>query len=369
MPLSLNKLDRLLSQKGFLTRNIYTMHNSCVYIEIFSVITGTSFMLYVQSKYNIKVEGGESVYKINFINVNENGHIPLDYAGEPDDIDLEDQYEQVELDLNHNIQKTNLTDKLEENYNHPISLKDIDKTDIKHLREIYRQLRRLRLCVQNIKYKLCIIYKNYICCIRRDDTFEGFMINNYPLDGENSHTFKLYITLDLESLYTKMDSINIDIQTVRTSIYKVLDRNQQRHSANLTKMLEEKMNMSLYSSNIYKKKQKYTEYMNKLQDLLKTTIESEKKIILKLQEIDNRYNEETSIRGLHSDISKTHERARLEKELSHMSSAKHQIIQNLVTIKNKYEDLTLQIDKILFDNSIMIDALLKNLLILSELSK
>lgn len=365
MPLSLNKLDRLLSAKGLLPKKYYTIHGFCVYIEVLSINNADSFMLYIPSKYEINVPNhGNDVYKVIYIDINENGTIPGDYAGEPDNFDLEKQYEEIDIDLSPaKLHNKDIQGYLEENYNHPLSLKDISKDDTNNLREIFRQLRRLKFCVQNLKYKLCILYKDYICCIRRDDTFEGFYAKHLRGPPER----KLMVTLDLETLYEKIESVSIDVKTVREGIYQLLDKNQGKHLRNLSKMLEQKNNLSLFSQNVLMKKNQYAMHLKKLENLLTSLGIAEKKNIEKLIEIEEKYNSDTSIKGLHTDIERSHLISKYESELSRINGVKQELIRNILIIKSKHEDLALKTDVVCFDNSIMIDAIVKNFIHMANL--
>jgi transposase len=161
MALSLRKLQRLLENKRLVLQRYFTIKGMCVYIEVLIVETADIFFLYIPSKYDIKAPKSPSTFKIANIDINEDGTIAGDYAGELDNVELEKTYEEVNIDITHG---ENLEDQLENSYNHPLSLKDINKNEMKILREIFRQLKRLRLCVQSLKYKLCITYKNYLCC-------------------------------------------------------------------------------------------------------------------------------------------------------------------------------------------------------------
>lgn len=362
MTLSLRKLEKVLTSKRLIIRKIFTMHGQAVYIEIFSTITADSFLLYIPSKYEISVSGGDDVFRIKYIEISEDGYIPGDYAGEPDNFDLEKQYEEVDLNMSPDLQRNDLTDRLEENYNHPVALKDIDKDDTNHLREIFRQLRRLKLCVQNVKYKVCIIFKCYLCCIRRDDTFEAFVIKHYSNDGNR----KLYVSLDLETLYEKLDSLTVDIHTVRESIYKVLDKNQHKHTRMLRKMIEQKTDLGLFSDKVYAKKASYSRYLTNLEGLLNNLIKSESQLLSRIDQIEQKYND-PGLKGMHNDIERTHQRAQIETKLNHLNVVKQELITNIISIRAKHEDLTLRVDVATFDCAIMIDAILKNLLYLSEI--
>lgn len=364
MPLSINKLEKLLDTKGLIPKKFFVIHGLCVYIEVLNISNADEFMLYIPSKYEINISNRESVYKVKYIDISENGNIISDYAGEPDNFDLEKQYNNLDIDLGVDIKhQDNMAEHLEENYKHPLSLKNITENDNKQLREVFRQLRRLKFCVQSIKYKICIIYKDYLCCIRRDDTFECFFVRNLQGTTEN----KLMVSLDLETLYEKIDSVTTDIKTVREGVYRVMDKNQNKHIRNLKKMLEQKNHLTTFSEIIQIKKLQYASNLAQLENLLEKIGYAEKKNIEKLLEINERYNKEASLKGLHMDIERTHQVAKYEAELSKINNVKQEIISSILIIKRKHENLTLKVDKIFFDNIVMIDAIIKNFVVLTEL--
>ena len=363
MSLSIKKLDELLNKKGLIPKKYFSVNTSCVYIEVLSLSNADIFLLYIPSKYDIKIINRNDVYNIEYMEISEDGNIPDDYAGELDDFEIEKRYDEIDLNIDPTEKGKNISDILEENYNHPVSLKDVSKDDKQRLREIFRQLRRLKLCVQNLRYKICIFYRNFMCCIRRDNTFEGFMISGY----NGSSQINLAVTLDLESFYGKLDSIAVDITTVRQGVYNILDKNHHRHTINLTKMLSQK-NILLTSADIVtQKKTKCMSQLHKLEKLLEILGERERQNLDKIVEIDEYYGNEISLKGLHSDIERTHRLAKHETELGKISLLQEEIIRNIIVVKKKFEDLSLKVDKICFDNSVMIDAIVKNFIQLSEL--
>lgn len=364
MTLSISKLEKLLNSKGLIPKKIFIMHGLCVYLEVLSIASADSFMLYIPSKYEIKMNEGNDVYKVKYIEITEDGNIPGDYANEPDNFDLEKTYEEVDINLSPSTRHNgNMEDHLEENYNHPLSLKNINKDDTRELREVFRQLRRLKFCVKNLKYKLCIMFKDFLCCIRRDDTFEGYNIRHL----KGSFEKKLLVSLDLETLYDKIESISTDIKTVREGIYRVLDKNQHKHIINLQKMLEQKNNLAIFSDIVLRKKTQYSTYLTKLEHLLTDLGHSEKKNIEKLKQIEKMYPVEASLKGLHSDIEKSHQVSKYETELSRINIIKQELICNIIMVKSKHEDLALKIDNVVFDNLVMVDAIVKNFVKLSTM--
>jgi len=362
MPLSLHKLEKIITKHGLLIRKIYTIDNYCVYIELLCVNTADVCMLYIPSKYEIKSRGDDIEYKLSYIDINEDGNIPEQYAGVPDNFELENSYNEVDIGLDSSHK--NMEGQLEESYNHPVSLKDMSKNDNNHLREIFRQLRRLKFCVKNLKYKLCITYKGYLCCIRRDDTFECFHAQGL---GHVDDTRSLLVTFDIETFYSKMESLTEDIRTVREGIYKVLDKNQVKHTGNLYKILEYKTTLITASEICLVKKKQYTAGITKLEIMLGKLSESEGVVFSKLDEIDESYRNDRGLKGLHKDIEKSHLVSKHEQELSTITGAKQEVISNIIELKLKRETISLKLDKIFFDNTVMLDAILKNFELLSKI--
>ena len=363
MALSLNKLEKLLGSKGLLPKRYFTIGGMCVYIEILVLDNADIFFLYIPSKYDIKAPNDSSTFKINVIEVNEDGTIAGDYAGELDNVQLENQYEEVDIDINPDSNRTeNLEGMLENNYNHPLSLQDVSKKDMKQLREVFRQLKRLKLCVQSLKYKLCIVFSNYLCCIRRDEMFEGFTVSGYTGNNER----KLFVTIDLESLYGKIDTLALDVKTVREGVYRVLDKNQIKHTRNLQKILEHKTDFVNSSEFVGKKKARYAAYLKRLEVMLQQLKVSELGVIEKIAGVNERYNSEASIKGLHTDIEKTHILAKHEEKLTRINVIKQDVIRNILLVKGKLEDLSLKVDKVCFDNIVMLDAILRNFVDMTE---
>lgn len=365
MSLSLSKLQNLLASKGLTITKIFSMDNYCVYIELLSNSTADVCMLYIPSKYNIKTPPLENVWNIGYLDIDENGNIPETYTEEQDNFDLEQKYNEVDLDFTSDIHKQkDIENHLEESYNHPVSLKDISKSDKTHLREIFRQLRRLKFCVQNIRYKLCIIYRAYLCCIRRDGTFECFYVQGQQFPTGNR---KLVITFDLETLYSKIDSLIVDVKTIREGVYKVLDKNQIKHTHSLFNVLEFKTSLIETAEKYIKKKEKFTHYITKFEKLLQDMTQAEAESFNKLNKIDQQYGQDNSIKGLHLDIEKSHLKSKYQTELDNILRLKQEITNNILDIKLQRETISLQIDKICFDNIVMLDAVRKNFELLAEI--
>jgi predicted DNA-binding protein YlxM (UPF0122 family) len=351
MPLSLRKLENLLASKGFVSTKFFELDGSCFYIELYSIQTADTFLLYIPSKYTFQFTDEPNVFKIKYLEMSGADNITDEYAMKQEDLNIEDIYGDTNIELPHG--KQNLEQNLENYYKHPITLKDISNEDTMVLKAIYRQIKRFKYCVQNLKYKLSILYKNYICAIRRDDSIDCFSIKNYPRDNFK----KLLIIVDLETFYEKSEKLIDDVQIVRDSIYKLLEKNQGTHSRVITKILENKKEIVIIPDQLEKKKAIYNKMTQELFLMLNKMTLTEQKIQAELDLLLQSNDQGTNIQH---DITKAHQKAKLDKELDKINSIKSEIGKNIVSIREKRENKILGIDKISFDNAVMLDVMLKN---------
>jgi hypothetical protein len=363
MPLSISKLETLLSQKGFVPHKYFVMNDLCVYIEVISIKDVNKFLLYIPSKYKFIVKNVPNVFNIKYVNFTESkNNTADDYAGEPDEYNIENKYHEIDIDTNINKKDDNIEPNLELYYNREINIKDISDDDTKELRDIYRQLKRFKYCVKNVKYKIAIIYKNYLCSIKRDDEIEYYMIKNYKI----KNTRQLYITTDLELFYEKNDILSDNMNTIQIGLYHILEKNQIVHTRTLNKLMEDKNDIMKVSENIYNKTKDYDKYIKEMEDMLVIINNSEKKYLKNIYESNEKYNDVTTTR-LYNDIEKSHSNAHFEHELEKIQKIKEDIIKTLFDLKVKKENSILLIDQLMFDNNVMLEAIIRNFGKLSKL--
>lgn len=356
MGLSINKLEKIIADKGMLIKNIYTISDLCVYIELINLHTAETVFIYIPSKYEIATNNYNNIYPLHYLEITEDGCIPSDYTEEIDENELEDKYNEINIENRDINQQNDIEEYLTTKYNCPISLKDSSKEDLNEIKEIFRQLKRLRFCVQNLDYKLCIMYKCYICCMRRDDTYECYSVENFNINNKR----RIIVTIDLESMYENINTLNKDIIKVRKGIYKILDKNQNKHVNNLETLIEHKANINNLSLHVTTQKDKYKKYLKKLENMLVNLCEAEKNIILSIREIEEKYKDENNIKTLHNDIQRTNLIGLKEKELKKLNETKQEILSNILSVKTNLESLSLKIDQICFDNIVMLDMVIKN---------
>jgi hypothetical protein len=356
MRLTIKKLEELLGSRNIIINKIFTIENLAVYIEVLCLSNADIFLLYIPSKYDIHVDDRTDIYKISYIEIDQlTNEVPKDYGEELDNNQLEMTYNEIELDTKLSKDKDNIAGILEEKYKRPISLTNITKKDKKDLQDIYRQLDRLKFCVQSIKYKLGIVYKNYFVCIRRDDTIDCYLIKHFL----GKSVYSMMVIVDLETFYTNINSIEVDVNTVQDGIYKILDKNQDSHTRTFKNLLQSEKNIASNIDSLFVKKTEYTAYLQHLDTLLKSTNQTERKILEDMAVAKERYaNQEQT---MNADIEKSHVMNKFNRDLEKISNVKQDIIKNIIDIRSKREDIFLMSDKFLFDNIVMINALFSNI--------
>lgn len=349
---SFNKLEILLRNKGFSPISALTIDGYCVYIEIASMSKAENFLLYIPSKFNIKADKCLN-HELKYVETSESQDIMEKYASPPDKSDIKNEYGAIEIESDN--KNEDLETSLTQNYNGDILLKDINKDDKENLKDIFRQLNRFKLCVQNINYKLGILYKNYLCTIKKDDTIECYFIATYP----DIKARRLFVSIDLKNMYEKIEQVSEDVKLVKSSIYKILNQNHIKHSKLLSSMLENKERLLSYSEMIYKKKDYYEKYIFELETILDRLNLNESTLLQEKQDIQ-KPNLDYGVKGIHNDIQNSHVIYKIDNKLAKNKELKAEIIKDLQRTRLEQENIILEIDKILFDNAVMLNEIIKN---------
>ena len=360
---SLHKLEKFLFKKNFRILTYYELDGYLIYIKVLSTINYNQYLLYIPSKYEIKVEntnGFLSLKPIDDIEISTNtNNIVENYTSvDEKDEQIEKVYNEINLTY---IPETggDLESTLKENYDKPIVLKNLSKYKAHiNIKNIINQLSRLKKCTKNIKYKLCIFYKNYIYIISRSDDINYFIIDIF----EGSEKRQLLVTLDLEILYLKKaEDIHFDLKNVQEQVFKNLEQNHVNNMVVLDNMMSR--DILGQKNDINKKLEKYDSNIKEFENMLERLKKTEDVVIEKINNIKEEYKDKI---GFHHDIEKTNKISRLEREIDEIDSLIVSVNKNMQEIKMYREDILLKTDQILFDNSIMIYSIINNFEKLSE---
>ena len=179
MTLSFNKLNSLFLSKNLVPKTCFTISNTCVFIETFYSLNGQRYMFYIPSKYEISSIGiPTKTFKIKYLDIEPDnivGDTFTKYTEKMYNQDITEKYGNMNINPIEN-NTNDMEEHLNNQYKNPIEIKEIDKLDNRELRSIFRQLRRLRLCMEKLKYKVVIMYKSYLCVLRVDNDLECYYI-------------------------------------------------------------------------------------------------------------------------------------------------------------------------------------------------
>ncbi len=367
MPLSINKLVKVLGAKNFIPKNFFSLDGTCAFVEIVSLKNADTYMLYIPSKYEFDTNQYRNNLKLKQINISDDDRadidIPNEYAGEPEKYDVEEKYEgKISLDSDFPYTKKadddfNLEDRLVESYRRPILLKDIDSQDNQNVKCVFRQLKRLKYCVQNLRYKLMLVYRRFLCVIHREDYIDCYFCRKLPCSDER----QVFITMDLELFYENYETLYDDLTQVKNGIKKILDKNHISHTKNLNAMLDKKSEILKISFNLISKKDKLRKYIESFEKLLERTNLNIDKLVKDLKTLDDSKRGE----GLKYDIEISHKRKQIDDELENICGVKDRITTQIIKMRLEEENLLLMVDKVLFDNTIMLDKIFQNMVKLS----
>lgn len=344
MPLSLGKLQDLFVDNGYVPDAYFCVDGYIYFIRIFSIETGTPFLLYIPSKYEFKLKKGHNVYKMQAIELGSSVDIANEYAGEGENmvykggIKIDDDKKDVEKNL-------------EQNYKEPILLQNISTQDQQDLKSIYRQVKRLRYCVQDLDYKIGIMYKNYMCVIRRDDSIDCYSVKNYKRTPKK----RLYIITDLEVFYDKTETLIDNVQTVEQGIQDIIRKNQFKHTDVLIETLKNKDEMTTFIQTMHNKITSYNVQIDRLNVLLEIVNNKQKVTLTQLEELEKSRNHQ-----INQDLQISQYRSNLQNEVEQLNHQKDRIIKLLTIVREKRENIVLTVDKIMFDNTVMFDCIMKN---------
>ena len=364
MGLSINKLIRLLEEKDFIPQKFYKIYGIIAFIEIISLKNAEKYMLYIPSKYEFSDTKIGDSYKLKVLDFSDKDGNIEDYTGEPNIDDIEKSYNEIDIE-DSLVDGEDMKKKLLEKYKKLINLRDLNEKDNFEIKAIFRQLKRFKYCVQNLNYKLIILFKSYLCVLHIDDSIECFYIKDYPEVDEK----QFLITFDLESFYKNLNVIDKELVQVRKGIQKVLDKNQGYHIKSLEKMLEKRKDIHAISKEVSYKKTECLDHIHNFQKLIESISDSEIELNGKITELENKRERESSIRGMYGDIEYSHEKQKIRKELKELHVLKNETMDNILLLKLNLNNLLLSSDKILFDNIIMLDKIFLNIDNLSKLSR
>ena len=220
------------------------------------------------------------------------------------------------------------------------------------------------ICIVCAEYwigRFCIIYKGYLAVLHQDETIECFRIRKHQETNDRD----LYITIDLEVFYENSRVLVDDLEQLQNGIRAILDKNQDVQSKHLEKMIEKQYQILQIINKINEKKCDIRNDLERFKKLFMTVDNHITDILDKIDMINQRIQITQN-----DEQAKYIKRKNYEyKKVTELYNKKEQIANAIIELRKYEHNLSLNTDRLLFDNNIMLDKIFKNLIDLSQLIK
>lgn len=339
MSITVENLSKLIDKCNFYVKSYYGIHKRCNYIDVVSKDSGVSYLLYIPSKYKIYLDNIKYYELKEIKDVMNSKDVTYEYGYNKNNNKFDEMYSMD--NLTDNVDE----DVLQNNYKRELNYVNVKSRENENVKCVYRQVSRFKYSVENLKYKLGILYKSYMCVINRNNEIVYYYIKNLNNNTDNK---RLMIIFDLETLYEIYHDIHNELSDIRKSIFVLLRRNYTLNLQYIEKMITEKINMEGIKKKIETVKTKIDNKYNDYNRLLNTCIVKETIIRDKMHQ-----------KGKSADTII---------QLKDILKTKSGIIMDLISLIDKRDNYVLMCDNMMYDNVIMYDKICNNIKIISEIN-
>lgn len=317
MSISIVKLEAVLKRHDIIIESYYTLNDMCVFIQCTQQCQ--PFIIKLSNEWSTPMKSDLTVTpkRIAIKKIQTESTSLKDHLKNPNDLDIIKSYK-TDSSFDYNTYNNDdISSQLKGQYHYNIKLNKLLDSDIRELTDISRQLERLTLCVKQSKYSLCILYDKYICTM---DTIGSPSM--YKCNVKISSTRQFKVICDLEELFANIDQAWDDVNQIINGVDSILNINMNKNIDTIRGMI-------------------------KLHDKIIKPILNTSKI---KQALNKKHDE---LSHLVNNTNMGPERKKIEKECMETGD----------TLNN----LVLATDKILFDNIVMYNTVIKNYEILQDI--
>lgn len=359
MPLKLSKVERLLLNNRLLITCFYLLGEQCMFIKVFSIDKGHSFLVSIDTEHRLVItkehiseRPNVSVLVLNAIAESESDSSPVEKYGQmPDDDELKTRYD-INFQKNEIGDNEELEANLENNYKKKFFLGDLNRS-VKHdHKDCARQLKRLSLSFSDIRYMLSMVSNNLFLYVDRKGKTHSFLIPDQNTEGKKL----LFVVVMLDFFFESKERIVKDVITIKKSLFRIVDKTSEANVSNLFLLIKKFETVGNMVVELNKIKLTYNTHLDQLEKLLESLVEKESSLS------DEIYNlEEAREKGDLNEVSFVHSKRSLEEKKEKAVAVKQRILKNINKTLNNYDDVYLKCDKLEFDNTILLDTLLRNI--------
>lgn len=344
MPLTVDRLEKMFFKHGYVIDSVFIYKDLCRYIRIISIKSGISIMIYVDPVFQFTIHSTNtktiSMKLIDFSLGETTVEKIRDY---PDTNEVEQKYRQPISGMGGDPSES-FDEKLESKYKYKIFLRDMDKPKMAIVKSCFRQLQRLSLMVQDLRYKMCMHDQAYLCVTEDEDIINCFKISTV------SNKF-VDVVIDLENFKKRISSIENDVLIIKQSMHTVISKNHDECLLNiksLTKSLVDTFSSSL----------NFNEKVIQMDSDIATSIDLLQTLQKQLTTFLEQY---TNLKSIKNEEIYVHEKNRLELKIKNSEETKQKILSFILSKREQKDSLFLMLDQAEFDSCIFLDTIKKRL--------
>jgi hypothetical protein len=347
MSYSLERLTELFNSKGFVPNNYFTLEGRYKLIEIVNIQTATVMVVDIESKYNIPAKKIKHEYQLTKRSIT--GEL---YSGPVDEANLRSSYREVD----HITKALESEEKLHGLYDKPISLKGEEDKSQQKFSSCFRQMKRFRLCVKNIPFKMVLFEDDCLCLLTEESEVEAYFIDEYRFKRR-----KIFITTSLSNFFSS-DDVSQSILKISDQFYDILNENQKIETNKIQAMIDAKKNIHNQSNKILEIKKKLR---SKIQDYQK-----KHSLLAERQQELHKKNRELRVEnpsGITRENINSHQILKNTEEINNNDSKMQEFVKIVIDTRKELDELFLVVDNVLFDNMIMLTKTTENFKVLERL--
>ncbi len=350
MSLSLDKFQKLLSTYSLIPIKYYTYHDRVLLVEVVSLSSAEPFLLYISKEYNFKPDTSFETYNLKRIHLDEKGDVPAKYASKLDDLEMDEYYSKVNLlNTEKMLDKTiDIEKELIDEYRKRILVTSSEESTTMKVRDMVNQLQRLERCVDSKDYSLSIMTNSLIVL----DPEHMFIIR-----GKDLKEHRMYIiVVTIETLFKNVNYIAKDIPELNNGIQRILMKNHQSHMEKMDDTIDGMIQVQDKLHATMNRIDRYNSYIARLTDLLEKVKQKEISVRNARKVLHDKI-----AGGIDKEIYHLKEKESIEKDEKWVSFTKGKIYEKVLDLHKKTRNHTLMMDKLLFENLVMMISIQRNM--------
>jgi hypothetical protein len=360
--LSIEKLRNILKKKGIIPIKYFLYKDKILFIQVFIIKNCNLFILYIEPEFSFKLEKNsfKSNEKACFINRIEIEKLMRKNLNK----DIRNIYSDINIVSKINLDDSRIGEKLNKEYEHIMTDNDIKKDEDNSYLDTYKQIDRIKNSFSKLKYKISIFSGPYFFIVI-DDKIKCYIIEKFE-EEQISYNSSYYIVSNIQNLFEKIESIDYEINEIKGKIEGIWDHTQKTQYDRIIDLYKNKDNVSENYKIVYNKKLELMNIRNKLNETLEQTYN-------KYKDIEQDYNSHiikmSTIKDVNNDANNIHYKKKLEDKTNEYIVMIDELTNKINKISDKIKDYELTIDKVFYNNFLMMNSIRKNILQLSDLTK